>query len=412
MIPYRIVLATVLALPTGCTTLEAIDRAAYDTSKQVAPTHPVTGLPALNVIDEKQEVAFAQRAWSELAAAATVEGATVDPPGGRLIRIKHVFGLLTAVAHRQSLPWEVHLIDVPKVNAFTPGGGMVVVLDGLSGGLIPPDDDEALAAVLAHEIAHVTMLHVPQGATWTTLGPLLTDRTDDPYYAAAYTTEQEAEADRLSVLYLALAGFDPMAAPRVWAGAHQQYGSSAAASGFLHDHPLNAERMAATADAARQVMQYRVPGAQNPSWEEILANNTLFPRAPEVEYKPGAGLLRAAAATLEAYGKHEAAKEEQHERQRAARDFGGVQIVRAFEAATATGHAGLFLDVYNGGGRTVSGLAVAVHYVRGQQLLGTDPSCQAQVTIPPGQLARIGCYRLSVAGSDRAVPQIADVMWR
>ena len=58
---------------------------------------------------------------------------------------------------------------------------------------------------------------------------------------------------------MALAGFDPTAAPRVGARVHQRYGSSAAQAAFLHDHPLNAERMAATSQAASLVAQYRQP---------------------------------------------------------------------------------------------------------------------------------------------------------
>ena len=123
----------------------------------------------------------------------------------------------------------------------------------------------------------------------------------DPYYQASYTTEQEAGADRLSVLYLALAGFDPMAAPRVWKRAHGRQGSSAARQGFLHGHPLNAERMAATRTAAAQVEQYVVPGRQNPKWETILAENALYRRAEEPAYEPGVGLGRALGAAADTW---------------------------------------------------------------------------------------------------------------
>jgi predicted Zn-dependent protease len=128
------------------------------------------------------------------------------------------------------------------VNAFTFGGGMVVVFDGLFGGMVAPNDDDELAAVLAHEIAHVTLLHVPTRQTWAGFGSLAVKKTQDAYYRAAYSTEQEAEADRIAALYVALAGFDPFAAPRVRGRAHQRSGSSAAQYAFLHDHPLNAER--------------------------------------------------------------------------------------------------------------------------------------------------------------------------
>ena len=50
-----------------------------------------------------------------------------------------------------------------------------------------------------------------------------------------------------------LAGYDPTAASRVWEAADRRYGSSAAAQGFLYDHPLNADRMRETQIVAAQV---------------------------------------------------------------------------------------------------------------------------------------------------------------
>ena len=120
----------------GCATLEALDRGLYDTSRAVAPTHPVTGQPVLNAVSEEQEIRQAQQAWAQLAAEAQREGIVVDPPVPRSRQIAMVFDRLVAVAHRQHLPWEVHLVEVDQVNALTWGGGMVVVLDGLFGGLV------------------------------------------------------------------------------------------------------------------------------------------------------------------------------------------------------------------------------------------------------------------------------------
>ena len=227
-----LLLAPVLVWLAGCATL---DRALYDTSTAVAPPHPVYGTPVFNVVPEAQEVAQARQAWAQIDAVARQHGVAVDLSGERLARVRTVFAQLVAVAHRQQLPWEAHLLAAPDVNAFTFGGGIVVVFDGLFDGLVAPQDDEELSAVLAHEIAHVTLLHVPTRQTWAGFGSLAVKKTQDAYYRAAYTTEQEAEADRIAALYMALAGFDPMAAPRVWARAAQRSGSSAAQFAFLND---------------------------------------------------------------------------------------------------------------------------------------------------------------------------------
>ena len=407
---YQALLVFAALIPlTGCAT---IDRGLYDASSALAPAHPIYGTPVFNVIQQEREVAPAQQQWAGLAAEAQREGVAVDPPGGRTDRLRSVFDRLVAVAHRPQLPWQVHLVDEPEVNAFTWGGGMVVVWDGLFGGMVSPDDDDELAAVLAHEIAHVTLLHVPTSQTWVGLGSLVMKEVRNEYYQAAYSTEQEAEADRISVLYMALAGYDPMAASRVWERAHRRSGSSAGKSGYLHGHPLDAERMAATREAASRVQLYRMPGRQNPDWDNILNNNSLYVRVEEQPYQTGTGLVRAVGAAADTWVKHDKAKQEQKHRERMASAHQAIQIVRTWEQPTADGHMGVFFDVHNGTDTTVSELAVDLHYLSGQQLLGTDNSCRLAVNIPPGQTARLGCYKRVVSGSTGVSPQVVDVRWR
>jgi hypothetical protein len=71
-----LLLAIALSWLPGCTTL---DQALYDTSKAVAPAHPVYGTPIFNVVPEDHEVAQAQQAWAQLDAAARAHGIAVDP---------------------------------------------------------------------------------------------------------------------------------------------------------------------------------------------------------------------------------------------------------------------------------------------------------------------------------------------
>jgi hypothetical protein len=403
----------VLAGALGCAEFgqiaTAVDEALYET----VPTHPVTGQPMVTVVSEEQEIAQAKQLWQQLEAAAMREGIAVDPAGPRLERVRSAFNRLVRVAHRQWLPWEAHLVSVPESNALAAGGGLVVVFDDLFGGLIPTEDDDALAAVLAHEIAHNTLLHVPGKQSWQLIGPIFSDRTDEPYYQAAYTTEQEADADRLAALYTALAGFDPMAAPRIWAEAHRQHGSSGAASGYLYNHPLNAERVQITVEAAQLVAQYRVPGEQNPNWAEILADNPLFPRARTVGRAPGTGIFKALGAAAGAAGEHRQAVEGQRQREQAAAMQAAVRIVRVWEAPTADGYVGLFFEVHNGTRRPVTGLQLQVNYWgAAQQLVGTDPSCAIAVVIPPGGSATTGCYKRDFPGATQTSVGVVEATFQ
>lgn len=288
-------LAPALALAAataGCATLTELDQSAHEASAAVAPPHPVYGTPIFNLVPEEQEVAAAREAWTQIEAAFRQQGIAIDPAGERLGQIRAVFQRLVEVAHRQQLPWEVHLLGAEDVNAFTAGGGLVVVLDGLFGGLVEPGDEDELSCVLAHEVAHVTLLHVPTRSTWSRFAKLAVKDATGEFYQAAYTTEQEAEADRIAALYLALAGFDPTAASRIWERAHQRSGSSAAASGFLYDHPLDAERITATREVAAQVAAYYTPGEKNPDWKALLASSVLYQRSEETPYAPGAVVKR------------------------------------------------------------------------------------------------------------------------
>jgi len=274
----------------------ALDRTLYEASGVVAPTHPVTGRPVLNVVPEAYEVQLARDFFERYAEEVRAQGFAVDLPGRRTTRVQRVFRRLVSVAHRPGLPWAVHRVSSPAENAFTAGGGLVVVLDGLFGTLVPEDDDASLAAVLAHEIAHVTMLHPPTRVTWLGIGGMVSPQAKDPYYRAAYTHAQEAEADRLSVLYMALAGYDPLGASQVWERAAARGDASAARAGYLHDHPMSTERVALTREAGERVRRYWSPGRRHPRHAEVLADNVLYQRARDGGYRSGSGVVRAAQA--------------------------------------------------------------------------------------------------------------------
>ena len=405
-------LALAVALPAGAqNTLEDLDRDLYQTSRELAPPHPVTGKPVLNPISEAWEIDLARSVWEAVRSQAEAIGIPVDPPGPRLERVRAVFARLVAVAHRPTLPWEVHLLGLGQANAYTPGGGIVVMLDGIFGGMVAEQDDDELAAVLAHEIAHVAMLHPPAGLSERGLGALMSADARSPFYQAAYTAGQEAEADRLGILYLALAGFDPAAASRVWERAHREHGSSAARAQFLNDHPLNDERTAATAEAARLVAGYRIAGQRNPRWREIRSENALFPHEEEEGYRPGAGVARATAAALETYARYLGTRDEKLRREELAARLAKVQILRAFEGRTADDR-WLYLDVYNGAERAIAELAIAIHYTSGQEVLATDESCTSEVAIPPGTTQRVACDRQSIPHATAFTAEIMDVDWK
>ena len=400
----------VRAVPTSLVILLLLATPSPAQQPSLTTTNPVTGKPQFNVISQEQEIQNAHQSWARLRDEAEARGYAVDPIGERLSRVRRVFKRLVAVAHRQDLPWMVHLIEVPTPNAQTPGGGTVWIFGGAFGGLIEPETDEnKLAAILGHEIAHVTLLHIGERQTQLGIGAMLDSDVDDPYYQAAFSTEQEAHADEIGVLYAALAGFNPMSAHVLWEDAHRKRGSSAAAQGFLNTHPVNAQRMASTYAAASKVSQYRIPGKQNPRWEALLQRNALYTKIELPKDGPGAGTARTLGAALDAYLKHRAARDEQRERERAAQTLSNLQFGRQYESWTQDRKQAVFIELYNPGPRTITGFQAAVDYLSGQRLIYTDTECGGTTSISPGNVGHLGCYKKAVPGAFSWQIRLVDI---
>jgi predicted Zn-dependent protease len=135
--------------------------------------------------------------------------------------VQRVGERLAAVSERPDLDWHFTIIDTDDVNAFATMGGYVYI----SRGILPYFKNEAdLAAVLGHEIGHITAEHLKKqnrkgmlsglasAATAIFTGmPALADLTSMAGQAiiSGYGREAELEADRLGANYLAQAGYDP-----------------------------------------------------------------------------------------------------------------------------------------------------------------------------------------------------------
>ena len=72
------------------------------------------------------------------------------------IALARIVGRLLAAADQPNSQFTVTILDTPEVNAFALPGGYVYVTRGI---LALASDTSELAAVLAHEIAHVTLRH-------------------------------------------------------------------------------------------------------------------------------------------------------------------------------------------------------------------------------------------------------------
>lgn len=178
--------------------------------------------------------------------------------------IKYIVDDIAKVSHYPNFPYEVHLADVAIVNAWCAPGGKIMVYEGLwdpVNGLIKKGDVDELAAVLAHEIAHATARHITEsisrnmtiyaiGATASQIISTHSSVAGDIFeslfteglniFIPSYSRKNEAEADRIGLMYMASAGYDPRAAVRVWERAAR--GKKGDRTSIYSTHPSSGER--------------------------------------------------------------------------------------------------------------------------------------------------------------------------
>ncbi|WP_260291283.1 M48 family metallopeptidase [Sedimenticola hydrogenitrophicus] len=382
---------------TGCA---SVDRGMMAVSDGISSRDPVTGQRQINLVSEEQEIRQAEEAMQQILSEAKQKGIKTDGDTPHYEKVTRVFNRLKEVVQRKQLPWEIYVLDSPKWNAFTIGGGKVFVLSGIFQGEIGLKDDSELAAVLAHEMAHVAARHASERGGKLAIAKLADKGLrKEKGFDASFTTNQEAEADKYSALYMALAGYNPSVSVIVWKRMHQASGSYT--GDMLFDHPLNDDRAKSMVKYASAVQQYLVPGEINPEHEKLLINNALYSYSKPSTAKAGEG--GGFAALLEtvanSYVEATEAKTEQlkrqtkkleQERQAAQRlQFGRLQIANA-----NGGGRGLFGVAVNTTGRQITQAVVALEYLNGQTVLvrdemqwaGMQPYEQKEFGIPLKQI--------------------------
>ncbi|MGH8671432.1 MAG: M48 family metalloprotease [Burkholderiales bacterium] len=183
--------------------------------------NPVTGRQNFVLMSETDEVKKGSEADKEVREAYGVyELAELQQ------YVNEVGQRLAKKSHRAHLDFHFTVVDSPEINAFALPGGYIYITRGMLAYL---DSEAEIAAVLGHEIGHVTARHSVQqysasiAATGVAvLGSILLPElrtraaqnimgTLGNALLAGYGREHELEADRLGAEYLARVGYDPQA---------------------------------------------------------------------------------------------------------------------------------------------------------------------------------------------------------
>ena len=226
-------------------------------------TVPETGRKAFIIIDEATEMKMGLDAYRKIKTEIPISSSTKYNS-----RVQKVGTRIAAVANQPNFEWEFTVFDAPKeVNAWCLPGGKIGVYTGL---FQIVKSEGQLATVMAHEVGHAIAKH---GAERISTGLILAvgqeaiasamedetaedleniEQVKSAYGVAAglfvmlpFSRKHEYEADRIGLILMGKAGYDPRHAQKMWeafAEYHREKGASTLE--YLSTHPSDDKRIA------------------------------------------------------------------------------------------------------------------------------------------------------------------------
>ena len=233
---------------------------------------------------------------------ATYGGEYSDPKLERMIA--RAIGRLTTATDDPNQTFQITILNSPNVNAFALPGGYVYVTRGL---LALANDSAELAAVVAHEMAHVTARHgvarQKKEADANLASRVVSDVLQDnetgkqalirnKLSLAQFSRNQELEADAVGIKALGRSGYDPFAASRFLQslGAYTDYRAANTSDDmsldFLATHPAAPQRVEL---AKRHARLFGAPGTGDTDRQAYFAGieGLLFGDSPKEGFVRG-----------------------------------------------------------------------------------------------------------------------------
>ncbi len=231
-------------------------------------TNPVTGKKTLNFVSNSELFPSSFQQYGEFLKENKVVSGTADAKKvekvGTEIKIA-AEKYLSSLGHNDYLKdyrWEYKLVDNKEVNAWCMPGGKIVVYSGI---MPVAKDDAGLATVLGHEVSHALANHGAQrmsaaqlqglgaaGVAIATGGQSEEKKQlwQEVYGVGSqvgvmlpYSRSHESEADKIGLILMAIAGYNPDLAIDFWQRMSSSAGGQAPPE-FLSSHPSDATRIA------------------------------------------------------------------------------------------------------------------------------------------------------------------------
>lgn len=243
-------------------------------------TVPIIGRRQINILPESQMVSLSLTNYKSF-----LDSAEVYSTGKELLMVRNSGERISKAVEKflndnnlsdraKDFDWEFNLVKDSVPNAWCMPGGKVVFYDGI---LPICETEQGVAVVMGHEIAHAVARHgnerMSQGLI-SQLGGLALDKAleNEPdktkgVFMAAYgigtqvgivlpfSRKQEYESDKLGLIFLTMAGYNPEEAISFWERMSKL--NTAGIPEFLSTHPISQNRVEELRKALPEMQKYR-----------------------------------------------------------------------------------------------------------------------------------------------------------
>lgn len=241
----------------------------------------LTGRKQLSFVSDAQVLSLSDSSYHAYMATAvkskkTTQSALVTKVGRNIAQAVQNYMTQNGLsANLSGYSWEFNLVQDTAINAFCMPGGKIVVYEGI----LPVTSTEAgLAVVIGHEVAHAVARHANERmsqqivanygaqaldafmqsklASETTRAVTQTVFGLGAQYGVMlpYSRKQEYEADRLGLIFMAMAGYDPSEAIPFWQRMTAK--SKTYIPEFLSTHPSDEKRIENMASVLPEALKY------------------------------------------------------------------------------------------------------------------------------------------------------------
>jgi predicted Zn-dependent protease len=242
-------------------------------------TVPVTGRNQLSLISNAELMPMAYQQYREVIAKGPIstnaqQTAMIKRVGVNIQKaVEQYMADKNLSSQLDDFAWEFNLIDDPTVNAWCMPGGKVAFYTGI----LPICKDElGVAVVMGHEVAHAIANHGRERMSQqmfaqfglSTLGALMGQNptagnellmqaigAGTNIGMLKFSRQHESEADKMGLIFMAMAGYDPNEAPKFWERMSALSGGQAPPE-FLSTHPSHETRVRDLNSWIPEAMQY------------------------------------------------------------------------------------------------------------------------------------------------------------